>query len=198
MVRKPSNYKPYTPSHGLRGRGGFNVDVKLEGEWLKFGMLMSNLSPTISAAASGAQKAFAERYRDEVRKNIKQGGKKFGYGYTSADYKKQKARYGGGSTLLRWTDSFLNAVQVINQGMFKWQVGVPTGIQRNTTGVPGREQKMEVHEYANILEQGYPPFMPPRPIFADTFRDMGGKAFLAKFLSMSLVRRFSRMGIKVT
>lgn len=195
MIRKPHNYKGYTASHGLRGRGGFNVDVKLEGEWFKFGALTSSLNPLISTAAISAQKAFMEKYRDAVKQNIKEGGKRFGYYYTSDSYVSYKAKHSGGGILLRWTDSFMNSVTLINKGMFHWLVGIPTGINRASTNEK-RKQTLQVHEYANVLERGYPPYMPPRPIFRDTFKQLGGLSRLSSFLRASLIQRLARLGVK--
>lgn len=194
MVRKSSNYRPYKPQHGLRARGGFNVSIRMEGEWIKFGSLINNLNTDIAIAASGAQRSFANKYKVAVKRNITEGGKRFGYAPTSAKYVAHKANSGGGSTLLRWTDSFRDSVTIINKGMFQWLVGIPKGIIRRPTAEKKRKQVLQVHEYANILEHG-DGNIPARPIFQDTLRDMGGLARFKQFVTASLIQRLRMRGV---
>ncbi len=184
--------------HGLRGRGGFNVDVKLEGDWIRFNTLVNSLGPTIATAAIGAQKKFAEKYRDAVKGNIRTGGKRFGYPGHSPKYKKYKSKHGGGGRLLYWSGAFENAVEVVD--FRDGRVGV--GIDKEATRAPYHENEKEVltiSEYANILEHGaYSRGVPARPVFKDTFsQNMKGIRGLQTFIQWHLVRDFGAQGIRL-
>ena len=48
-------------AHGLRARGGFNVDVKLDGNWVKFNQLIGSMDTTVMLIAAEAQRKFAEK-----------------------------------------------------------------------------------------------------------------------------------------
>ena len=60
--------------HGIRGRGSYNVQVKLEGQILKFNYITQHVNILLAAAAINAQRKFATKYRDKVIENIKNGG----------------------------------------------------------------------------------------------------------------------------
>ena len=84
----------------LRGRGGYNVDVTYEGNWVKFNDIVNSTDILMIMAARQGQKEFAEDYRDAVKSNIRTGGRRFGYRQSSEKYLAWKIRKGGGTSLL--------------------------------------------------------------------------------------------------
>lgn len=183
--------------HGLRGRGGYNVEVQLFGDWVKFSDLVNNSPLIISVAARQSQREFAELYRKEVRKNIREGGRRFGYDPHSKEYARHKRRLGGPSQLFVWDKNLLNSIVVREKknGML-FEVGIPKGIRREPyySRDPAR---LEVHEYANVLERGSPPEIPSRPIFRDTFRAMGGIRTLKRIIETGIITKFGKRRIRV-
>lgn len=184
--------------HGLRARGGFNVEVKLVGNWLKFNQLVGTLDATTMLAAVTAQRKFAEKYRDRVKINIRTGGKRFGYPSHSPDYKKYKAKHGGGTRLLHWSGSFEEAVEVVGLSGGRVGVGVPKDAVRERYEGEKREL-LTISEYANILERGsVSRSIPKRPVFTDTFKkDMKGLKGLRSYIQWHIVRNFGLQGIQV-
>jgi len=182
--------------HGVRARGGFNVDVKLSGNWLRFNQLVGSLDITLMTAAVGAQRKFAEKYRDRVQINIRTGGKRFGYSPHSTKYRTYKSRHGGGTKLLYWSGTMADSVDIVK--LRGGRVGV--GIPRDAVRAPYHTKEgdlLTVSEYANILEHGAWP-VPARPVFSDTFRkDMKGLAGLRSFIQWHIIRNFGIQGIPV-
>ena len=184
-------------SHGLRKRGTFNVGIKLEGEWHKYRELANNNNLLLAAAAIAGQRSFAKKYQKEVKRNILTGGKKFGYPPLSEGYKKFKARYGGRETALVWSKTFYNSVKIIkNKAGTFFGVGIPKGIKRPRYH-PSDNNRLTVSEYANVLEHGSFPVY-PRPVFKDTFRDVGGKNAIRTFIEMAIIKRYFQSGFRVS
>ena len=184
--------------HGLRTRGTFNVGIKLEGNWVKFNILVNSLDILMVMAARSGQKAFAEEYRDRVKYNMRTGGKRFGYPQNAPGYLRRKLRYGGASNALVWSGAMLHSVSIIkNTRGTHWGVGIPKGIKRpNYTG--SDRNRLQVHEIANILEHGLPPRLDARPVFADTFKhDMKGKKGLSRYMELSIIKTFGTKGFRV-
>ena len=183
-------------SHGVRGRGSYNVGVKLEGQIFKFNYLTQHTDVLLAGAARGAQKSFAEAYRDAVIKNIKNGGKKFHYKGHSPGYAKYKAKKGGGSRMLYW-DGLMAKSVIIKDSANKTRYAV--GIESNDKpGYHTAENTLTVSEYANILEHGRPPYMPARPVFGDTFKEtMGGMKGLKRHIEVGVISHMAKAGIRV-
>lgn len=185
--------------HGMRARGGFDVDVKLSGNWLKFNQLIGSLDITLMTAAVGAQRKFAEKYRDRVKINIKTGGKRFGYPPHSPMYRTYKNKHGGGTKLLYWSGTMAESVDLVK--LRRGRIGV--GIPKDAVRAPYHSKEGElltVSEYANILEHGaYSRGVPARPVFKDTFRkDMKGLAGLKSYIQWHIIRNFGVQGIFVS
>lgn len=186
---------------GLRKRGSFDVRVRLDGDWIKFSTLFKQTDVLLAMAAREGQRHFAEEYRDRVKQNIREGGKRFGYPPNSEKYLSRKKSRDGGSIPLRWSDTELNSVEIMtNADKSRYSVGIPTGIRRPDY-YSGDSNKLEVHEYANIVEHGFSndkAMIPPRPVFSDTFvKTMGGKEGIRRFIESSIIARFGSLGIKV-
>jgi len=181
---------------GLRKRGTFNVEIKLEGEWPKYRQLVNSNNLLLAAAAIAGQRSFAEKYKKEVKRNILTGGKKFGYPPLSEGYKKFKERYGGRGTPLVWSKTFYNSVKVIkNKAGTFFGVGIPKGIKRPSYH-PSDNNRLTVSEYANVLEHGSFPIY-PRPVFKDTFKDMGGKKAIRTFIEIAIIKNYYMRGFRV-
>lgn len=184
--------------HGLRARAGFNVEVKLVGNWLKFNQLVGSLDVTTMLAAVTAQRKFAEKYRDRVKVNIRTGGKRFGYPPHSPDYKKYKSKYGGGARLLHWSGSFEEAVEVVGLSGGRVGVGIPKdAVRERYEGEKG--ELLTISEYANVLERGsVSRGIPKRPVFTDTFKkDMKGLKGLRTYIQWHIIRNFRLQGVQV-
>lgn len=184
--------------HGLRHRGTFNVDIKLDGDWVKYNRLISDVDIMMVMAARQGQRAFAEEYRDKVKKNIRTGGKRFGYPQNAPNYLRRKMQLGGSSGTLTWSETFLNSVEVVkNTSGTHWGVGIEKGKKRPDYA-SWDKNRLQVHEIANIMENGLPPRVPKRPVFKDTFKkDMGGKKGLSKTLEISIIKNFGARGFRV-
>lgn len=184
--------------HGLRARAGFNIEVKLVGNWLKFNQLVGSLDITTMLAAVTAQRKFAEKYRDKVRVNIRTGGKRFGYPPHSPAYKKYKSKRGGGARLLHWSGSFEGAVEVVGLSGRRVGVGIPKdAVRERYEGEKGA--LLTISEYANVLERGsVSRSIPKRPVFTDTFKkDMKGLKGLRTYIQWHIIRSFRLQGVQV-
>jgi len=184
--------------HGLRTRGTFDVEVRLDGEWVKFNQLINTMNLTMGVAALEIQKKFAEKYAENVRKNIRNGGKKFGYPPHTSYYSAWKAAHGGPGRLLYWDGTMANSVQVKKVSGGRWGAGIPKEIKRERY-FDKEGGILEVSEYANILEHGaYSRGVVARPVFADTFKEMGGLKGMKTFFQFHLVRNFNKKGIMLS
>lgn len=187
------------PSTGLKTRAGFNVEIKFEGEWIRFNNLINSLDINLALAAKAAQLKFAEQYKNKLKANIRTGGKRFGYPEHSIEYAKYKRKHYGPNRLLYWSGAFQNAIQVMGLSRGRVGVGIPRGVMREP--YHAKEGKLlSISEYANILEHGsWSRNIPARPIFADTFKqDMGGMVGLKTFLSGKIIRGLNKKGILAT
>lgn len=99
--------------YGLRSRGGYDVQIRLEGDWVKFTKLINSTNLILAAAARQGQRNFAEDYCKAVKQNINNGGKKFGYPQNEGEYLKRKQLHGYGSTALKVSGTMANSVRVI-------------------------------------------------------------------------------------
>lgn len=182
--------------HGLRSRAGFNVEIKLEGDWFRFQDLINRFGPATMVVAKGAQKSFAQKYKEKVKSNIENGGKRFGYPGHSSAYSRLKAKRGGPSRLLYWSGAMYNAVDIVDLPKGRTGVGIPKGVTRERYK---GEKKVEltISEYANVLEHGAF-HIPPRPVFKDTFKqDMGGLKGLKDFMTAEIALGLRAQGINV-
>lgn len=183
---------------GLRARGGFNIEVKLVGDWIRLQQLTGSLDVTIMLAATSAQRKFAEKFRDKVKINIRTGGKRFGYEPHSPKYAKYKARHGGGTRLLHWSGSMEDAVKVVRLSGGRVGVGIPKdAVRERYEGEKG--DLLTISEYANILEHGsLSRHIPSRPVFKDTFKqDMKGMKGLRSYIQWQIIRNLNLQGIRV-
>ena len=185
--------------HGMRARGSYNVEVQLSGEWFRFNALVNSLNRNIKIAALAAQHEFAQDYKDALIENIKNGGTRFAYPPHSPQYAKYKAKHGGGGSLMRWSDSLINAIEVLPLSGKLSGVGIPKDAKREEY-FGGEGGIKNISEYANINEHGSwgKVNIPPRPYFSDTFRKtMGGLKGLRKHIEVALFIKFKAKGIKV-
>ena len=184
--------------HGLRTRGGFNVEVKLDGDWFKFSKLMNTFGTETMAIATAAQHQFAEEYKKKVKENIRTGGKQFGYPEHSSAYSRYKSSKGGPGRLFYWSGALYNSVDVMRLPNGRLGVGIPKNAKRGN--YPGEKgTPLSVSEYANILEHGTRGGLniPARPIFSDTFKqNMGGKRGLQKFMADYIYAAYAIRGLK--
>lgn len=186
--------------HGLRTRAGFNVEIRLEGDWVRFNDILNRFGPATMLISRNAQKHFAEKYKKRVKYHIRTGGKRFGYPGHSARYSRLKRRRGGGGRVLYWSGSMHDSVDVLKLPRGRVGVGIPSGVKRGR--YPGeKDVNLTISEYANILEHGT--FgglqIPKRPVFADTFKqDMGGMKGLKSFMTVEIALGLKAQGINVT
>ena len=186
---------------GLRPRGSYDVKIQYNGEWIKFSMLFKDTDLLLAMAAREGQRNFAEAYRDAVKQNMRDGGKRFGYEPLSDEYIQKKAKYGGITSLFRWGETMVEAVEVmVNAKQTRFMVGIPKGVRR-APYYKGEGNELEVHEYANAIEHGYATkgvYVEPRPVFSDTFKKtMGGIRGLRSMIETSIMGIFAMRGVKV-
>lgn len=182
---------------GVRGRGSFNVEVKLEGQITKFRYLTNHANILLASSAIAAQRGFAYEYKEKVIENIKNGGKRFGYPPHSPKYASWKSRKGGPSSLLFWSGAMANAVEVrTTNNKSGYVVGIQKGVSRGKYHSTDNN-RLTISEYANVLEHGaYSRGIPARPVFSDTFKEhMGGLKGLKNYLELNLISSFAKKGI---
>lgn len=183
---------------GLRGRGSFNVDVQLAGDWLTYSTVTNNMATILSAGAAKGQKEFARDYQKKVKQNMREGGKRFGYREHSSEYARFKKRKGGYSGLFQWSGTLIRSVKLKKAGKNRYSVGIHKGKVRRKYHATDKN-RLQVHEYANVLEHGAPiRSIPKRPIFSDTFRkDMKGKRGISNYVNRSIKLYLASAGLKV-
>ena len=188
--------------HGLRTRAGYNVEVKLEGDWFRLDQLTSNFGPVVMVIARRAQRSFAIKYKKRVQHHINTGGKRFGYPGHSRKYASYKQVRGGGSRVLYWSGTMHDSVDVMDLPRGRVGVGIPRNIRR--PNYPREHQdnnQLTVSEYANILEHGTKGGLgiPARPVFSDTFKkDLKGNRGLKEFMATEIMLDLRARGINVT
>lgn len=185
--------------HGVRTRGGQNIGIILEGDWLKLGRLTSSIDITMAAAAAGAQLRFAKKYRDKVKSNILNGGKRLGLKPLQPSYKKFKTQKGGGGRALVWSQALYNAVEVMTLRGGRVGIGIDRKKTRGQYNHESESPSLTISEYANILEHGSASAgIVARPVFRETFKQhMGGIKGLQKFIQWHLIRDFNKQGIRL-
>jgi hypothetical protein len=187
---------------GLQPRGSYDVKIRYDGNWIKFSALFQQSDVLLAMAARQGQRDFAESYCNAVKKNMREGGKRFGYAPLGDAYAQFKQSKGGGSHLFSWSGALINAVQVMtNSGQTRFMVGIPKG-EKRPEYYSGDANRLDIDEYANALEHGYATrgvFVEPRPIFSDTFkRTMGGKEGIRKAIEAAIITKFATKAIRVT
>lgn len=182
--------------YGLNYRNpSARVEVKLEGDWVKYRQLINNLDPLIATGAVAGQREASYRYFNALRQNINNGGVRFGYPKLGAKYLKKKLRMGGFSKMFNWTRSFYNAIEVRFKN-FTYSVGIPRNRFKRSNR-PGLSNDIPIDQYANILEHGnYKMGVVKRPIFRDTFKQIGGTVFVRAMIVKNINKRFIFRGIK--
>ena len=186
--------------HGVRTRGGFNIEIKLEGNYYRLAQLMNTFGPQVMLIASGAQRQFAEEYRDRVKKNIREGGKRFGYPGHSPAYAHYKQKHGGPASLLVWSRAMHDAIEVMKLPEGRVGVGIPRNEKREKYHDKD-QNRLTISEYANVLEHGTMGglHIPARPVFSDTFKeDMKGLKGLRIYLETSIMLGLRAQGIPVS
>ena len=184
--------------HGTKSRGTYNVGIRLEGQWKQVNDLVNSLDILISTAAIAGQRKFALDYKAAVRRNMRSGGSKFRYPPLSPKYLKFKSKHGGSGGMFIWDKNMHDAVDIQNLGVGKVGVGIKSGLKRpNYDGESPEGNRLTISEYANVIEHGSFP-MPPRPIFGDTFKSMGGKARIKETIELALINRFRSKGVQTT
>ncbi len=185
-------------AHGIRGRGSYNVGVKLEGQIFKFNYLTQHSDVLLASAAMTAEHNFARSYKKKVIENIKNGGKRFHYPPHSDKYTKYKSKLGGGGSLLFWSGTMANSVIIkTEKSGTRFSVGIESGAKRSSYGGSDKN-RLSVSDYANVLEHGRPPYMPARPVFSDTFKQtMGGMKGLKKTIELGVITNMAKAGIRV-
>jgi len=141
--------------HGMRARGSFNVEMRFDGEWVRFNVLVNSINIQLATAAAYGQKKFAEKYASKVRINIRTGGRRFGYPPHSPEYSAYKAYHGGPGRLLFWSGKMAQSVVVKKVRSGRYAVGIPKEVKREQY-FGGEGGILTVSEYANILSKGVP------------------------------------------
>jgi len=189
----------YGVSQGLKSRGGYDVRVRLEGDWVKFSLLVKNMDLLLAASAIAGQKDFAENYKKAVQENIRNGGRRFGYPPNTTKTLGIKKKYGGSITVLNWLGTMANSVKVMpNSSNTGFSVGIPKNLSRPTY-FDKDDNNLSISEYANVLEHGsFWKSIPERPTFSDTFKEtMGGKRGIIKYIEKAIIKAGFVMGIKI-
>ena len=187
--------------HGLRTRAGFNVEIRLDGDWFRLNDITNRLGPSLGIIAKEAQQEFAEAYKKKVKQNIMEGGKRFGYEPLSPQYKRYKSRGGGRDEPLYWGGSLHDSIEVMSLSEGRVGVGVPKNTKRPFySNESSKGNKLTISEYANILEHGTRGglHIPARPVFSDTFKqDMKGMKGLKNFLITEITTKANLQGIPI-
>jgi len=132
---------------------------------------------------------------------MREEGRRFGYEPLSDEYIYKKAKYSGTLKMFAWSGTMMNSIEVMtNAEQTRFMVGIPKGLKRPSY-YSGESNELGVDEYANAIEHGFATkgvYVPPRPVFSDTFRKtMGGKKGIAEFIENAIRLKFLTNGIRV-
>ena len=158
------------------------INYQIVGSWKEANYLLNNPEYFKQCLNKGLR-SYCHVYRKEVIKNLKTGGASLAWEpLKDSSYKKFKGKNSVNSSLLRFTDLYLNSIKLIKSGG-NWTVGVEKGIPNLQMESLGRGG-LEVHEYAGVLERGYEG-IPARPLWGPTYVNMGGPTTIRKFVAQA-------------
>lgn len=151
--------------------GELKPSVQLIGDWDKTRRFFDKLPLAVKIGTTLGQKSVAEKLQKLIKQNIRRNGPPGVYwSPVSKEYaKKKKSKGFDPNKLLRYTMTYYNNIKVIHKGDEVY-VGIPKKIRSKVI----KKNPLTVGEVANILEKGTD-YMRPRPLWAPTFRQFGGK-----------------------
>lgn len=173
--------------YGRRARRSYsmsaNMDISLDGGWMKMAVVMDNLEPSIKAGTEAGQLSAAKKLMQIVKRHLKSHGSALGWPAVSKEYAYNKTIMGGTpSALLHLTGAYRRNIKIIKKGNNIY-VGVKKGIM--PPSIPGRmNPKLTIAQYASVLETGQAGRnIKARPLWGPSYKQFGGKNRIKKLLA---------------
>lgn len=175
--------------------GGAQVEMQLEGQWAETNRLVRDLPLLIAAGYERGSKKAAKKFYNEIRKNIRDGGSRFGFVPLAPSTLLRKAKAGGDLGMFTFYHYYYRSIEMFENGG-TWYVGVRKGARNPKTATKG--SSYTIAQYAAVLENGSSK-IPARPLWKMTFREMGGiKAFRKIIVAAIAYECYKRHGFKPT
>jgi len=191
---------PRYSQQSLRGQS-FSVGARLVGDWNKLLLLTEEQQTQGKKTAEIGMNKSAEIYLAQLKKNLKGGGGKFGYDALSHEYQEKKSKAGLSVKMFELTGTLISSVSIYRTTRGNIAVGIgDKKAQRPKVDGFGEPGKITVGQYARILEKGRGASgkggpQPARPIFKDTWIEIGGKKMVSRHVVKELKKFYRKYGI---
>lgn len=169
------------------------IRIEVDGDFLRGQKVIDRLPAALKAAAFKAQLKFAEKYKANLRRHIRDNGKELGWAPYSKGYvrykrairkKKSSVRYGPES-MWRFQGHAYNSIEITKDPI---RNRVSVGISREN-GKMNLDGELTVSQYINIVEHGsHSRNIKKRPLFGPTFKLMGGQKALSRMVQNEIER----------
>lgn len=145
--------------------------VRKIGNWQRVHVMLATLDATVLLGFKAGQYSAAKKLKRAIRRNIRENGGVLHWEPLSVKYMEYKEELGfDPNRMLYMTGTYYWNITIWDNGL-NYYVGVKKGIRNSFTG-----GNITVGAIANILESGSAARnIPARPLWAPTFRMMGGK-----------------------
>lgn len=175
------------------------VRFDMEGEWIRASKLMRDLPMDLKKALFAGQEIFAQKYKEKLVYNINNNGGDIRWEPLKAKYASQKRRDKRAkfpNDIGRYRGYMADGIKIYHKGNYQISIGIS---KTNRIMGVGKENELTLAQYANIFEHGSViRNIAARPLFAPTYRKMGGNIGLTKIVlaSVSIVMK-AKYGITV-
>lgn len=173
-----------------------NLEVKLNGDWYKLDRLADNLVPSVMGGYDTGVNKFSRRLLVLIKKCIRTGTPPPGVNWEPLSP----------ATIKRWGDHeiyYLTGLYFRSVGLFRYKsrtlIGLPIAAKRSSA------RGLTLNQLAIILEFGTGGMgggrtsgtIPGRPLWAPSFKSLGGTNKLKKTIIMEIRRRlYKDLGIR--
>ena len=179
-----SSYEPKAKLTRQRNLTSYSTEIQFIGDWDRVARLLGDVPMIIDKGSKLGQQSAAKKLMKIVKHHIKTNGGELGWPSTTLKYQENKAARGfDPGRLLYMTGTYYWSIKQWEQ-RGRVYVGIPKGTQHPTS-------KLTVAEIANILEHGSQArSIPPRPLWAPSFRQMGGSKKVRSLILWHIAAQF--------
>lgn len=159
------------------------IDIQLEGNWLGVKLALAQLPSSVNSSAIWGQRKVAEG----LVKRVKQHLNRQDLGWVPKSSKTNS----GDSRVLIDTETYYNNIKAWKQGNT-----YNAGVKKSAYNAHG----ISVAYYANLHETGTDR-LPARPLWAPSFKEMGGHKGVKKIVTQAIydkVKKLRAVGFEVT
>lgn len=165
----------------------FELEItnKMIGQWGLSRTLIRGLNKTIKEGYDRGSKKASNKYYTQLRANIRDGASRFGYAPLKPRYLKRKAKKTGRTGLFQFYNVYYRSIIQSKSGD-SYLVHIKRGVRNPKTG--GR---ITISKIAAILEMGDDSRgIPERPLWKDTYNQIGGRKFIRKTIEAAIAYQF--------